>query len=43
MYHLSFSFNLHNYNIENADDSFDIPKNVVLISMLIAWSKKPDA
>lgn len=33
----------HNYNIENADDSFDIHKNVVLISMLIAWSKKPDA
>lgn len=33
----------HNYNIENADDSFDIHKNAVLISMLITRSTKPDA
>ena len=33
----------HNYNIGNADDCFDIHKNIVLISTLIAWSKKPVA
>lgn len=42
MYYL-FLLILYNYNIENADDSFDIHKNVVLISMLITWSEKPDA
>lgn len=30
-----FLFIFHNYNVENVDDSFDIHKDGVLISMLI--------